>query len=98
MTIEKRRSLRKCINAHCKCCIYDPKAAGTWRQQVTLCSVAGCDLFPVKPTSKAPIPEAVLDYYQVTGPERALCTLSRPQQERFTGVAEGSPSSPIKAA
>jgi len=83
MTIEKRPSLRKCINEHCKCCIYDPEAAGAWRQQVTLCSVTGCPLYPVRPTSKSPIAESVFDHYLVTGAERALYAPSRPQEERF---------------
>jgi len=79
MTIEKRPSLRKCVNDHCKCCIYDSEAAGTWRQQVALCSVTGCPLYPVRPLTKAPIPESVLDYYQVTDVKRACYGCSRPQ-------------------
>ena len=80
MTLDKRPSLRKCIDEHCKCCIYDSSAVGTWRQQVTLCSVTGCPLYPVRPTTPAPIPENVLDYYQVTGDERAFYARSRPQE------------------
>ena len=72
MSLDKRPSLRKCVNDHCKCCIFDPRAAGTWRQQVTLCSVTECYLFPVKPASKAPIPESVLDYYHVAEEKRVL--------------------------
>ena len=58
-------SLRKAINQHCKDCIYDNLAAGTWRQQVTLCSVPTCALFSVRPKTTYPIPESVLSYYGV---------------------------------
>jgi hypothetical protein len=85
MTIDKRPSLRKCIDAHCNTCIYDPQAAGTWRQQVTLCSVTGCALYPVRPITKAPIPEAVFEYYGVNSEERGLYACSRPQEGRFSG-------------
>ena len=87
MTIEKRPSLRKCINDHCKCCIYDEFAAGTWRQQTTLCSVTRCPLFPVRPTTKAPIPESVLNYYQLSGSERTEYACSGHQEGR---VGEGN--------
>jgi hypothetical protein len=87
MTIDKRPSLRKCINDHCKCCIYDPDAAGTWRQQVTLCSVTLCPLYPARPTTKAPIPESALNYYDVTGAERAQYACSVRQERR---VGEGN--------
>ena len=53
-------SLRKAINGKCKDCIYDDLAAGTWRQQVTICSSEDCPLFHVRPKSKSTIPEAVL--------------------------------------
>jgi hypothetical protein len=84
MTIDKRPSLRKCIDAHCNTCIYDPQAAGTWRQQVTLCSVTGCALYPVRPITKAPIPESTFDYYGVTGPERAQLALLWCPEWRFS--------------
>ncbi len=84
MTVKKSRSLRKHINDHCKTCIYDYSAAGTWRQQVTLCTVKSCALYPVRPVTKAPIPESVLDYYQVTGVERAFYRLERPLEGAFT--------------
>ena len=62
MKIEKRPSLRKCVSDNCKTCIYDPKSTGTWRQQVTLCSVHKCELWDVRPTTDT-IPESVIDYY-----------------------------------
>ena len=79
----KKLSLRNCVNEKCKSCIYDPKASGTWRQQVTLCSVTSCPLYLRRPVSKAPIPESVLDYYSVTGAERAFYRCSRPLEGRF---------------
>ena len=44
-------SLRKAINEKCKDCIYDPKAGGTWRQQVEECTCMDCPLYPVRPVS-----------------------------------------------
>ena len=58
-------SLRKKINQHCKSCIYDSLAVGSWRQQVTLCGVKSCALYDVRPKSTRPIPESVLSYYGV---------------------------------
>ena len=82
--MNKKPSLRRCINDHCISCVYDERAAGTWRQQVTLCTINGCALYSVRPVTKAPIPESVLDYYLVSGAERALYTLSRPQEGPVT--------------
>jgi len=59
-------SLRKAINKNCKNCIYDDLAAGTWRQQVFLCSVKSCALYDVRPKPTRPIPESVLSYYGVS--------------------------------
>ena len=59
-------SLRKAINQHCKDCVYDEIAAGTWRQQVTLCGVKSCALYDVRPKSTHPIPESVLSYYEAS--------------------------------
>ena len=59
-------SLRKAINQNCKDCVYDEIAAGTWRQQVTLCSVKSCALYDVRPKSTRPIPESVLSYYEAS--------------------------------
>ena len=85
MTIKNRPSLRKCIDNNCRRCIYDSRAAGTWRQQVTLCAVTECAIYPVRPITTAPIPETVLDYYQRSGAERAFYAHSRPQEGHFDG-------------
>ena len=74
-------SLRKRINQHCKSCVYDQNAAGTWRQQVTLCSVKSCALYDVRPKSTRPIPESVLSYYGVDLAEyQALMTNTKDEQ------------------
>jgi hypothetical protein len=62
-------SLRKAINQHCESCTYDNLAAGTWRQQVFLCSVKSCALYDVRPKPTRPIPESVLSYYGVNSAE-----------------------------
>jgi hypothetical protein len=41
--------MRQAINAKCKDCIYDPKAGGTWRQQVEGCTITACGLHPYRP-------------------------------------------------
>ena len=55
-------SLRKAINQMCKSCIHDPLSAGTWRQQVCLCSVKSCPLWELraKPTRPIPFSESLL--------------------------------------
>jgi hypothetical protein len=58
-------SLRSPINEHCKSCIYDRLEPGTWRQQVTLCSVRSCELHEVRPKSTRPIGKGILSYYGV---------------------------------
>lgn len=56
-------SLRKAINEKCKDCNYDDLAAGTWLQQITLCSSPDCPLYGVRPQTKSLIPESVLTYH-----------------------------------
>ena len=98
MTVKNRLSLRKCINDNCKSCIYDSAAAGTWLQQVTLCSVTSCALYPVRPVTKAPIPECVLQYYGVTDSEIAVCGSLRPREGRFNEQDATDPCPTIRAA
>ena len=61
----KRISLRQSVNDACKQCVYDPFAAGTWKQQVTLCSFFSCPLWKVRPRTASTIPEKVLRFYGV---------------------------------
>ncbi len=98
MTVNKRTSMRKCINDNCKTCIYDPKAAGTWLQQVSICTVTSCALYPVRPVTKAPIPESVLKYYGVTGSEIAVCGSIRPREGCFNEQDATDPGATIRAA
>jgi hypothetical protein len=44
-------SMRKCVNAKCKECIYDENGKGTWRQQVEACTATKCALWPIRPVS-----------------------------------------------
>ncbi len=48
----KKISLRKHINQMCKSCIYDPRAFGTWREQVKRCTSYNCPLFNIRPVPK----------------------------------------------
>jgi len=47
-------SLRQAINKKCRDCIYDEcSGLGSWRQQVTACTVTSCPLYAVRPVSKS---------------------------------------------
>ncbi len=48
-SIPKRPSMRKALDAKCKDCIYDPEALGNWREQVFMCAVLTCPLYPLRP-------------------------------------------------
>jgi len=70
-------NLRKPINEMCRSCIYDNLAAGTWRQQVTLCPVKSCALYKVRPQTKSAVPDSVLSYYGIkSGVSQDLKTIS----------------------
>jgi hypothetical protein len=56
---------KEAIGLMCKGCIYDPCSLGTWRQQVTLCSVKTCPLWHLRPKTDSAIPESVLRWYGV---------------------------------
>ena len=58
-------SLRKCIDQNCKDCIYDSSAPGTWRQQVSLCSIKSCPFWDIRARPTSPIPESTLRWYGV---------------------------------
>ena len=84
MIPEKKISLRKAINENCKNCIYDNQAAGTWLQQVTLCLVTSCSIYPVRPVTKSAIPESVLNCYSLAGSERDRYALKNTLEGPFT--------------
>ena len=72
-------SLRKAINEMCKQCIYDPKAGGTWLQQVRECEINLCPLHPVRPgleREKKPRTEAQI------AASRKLAELARERREQ----------------
>jgi hypothetical protein len=52
--ISRKIGLRAAINRLCRQCLYDPHAAGTWRQQVEACTSSDCALYPVRPRSSRP--------------------------------------------
>ncbi len=91
-----RKSLRGAINAHCKSCIYDREAAGTWLAQVTLCSVHKCELWDVRPTTDT-IPESVIEYYGVSRSELSRLRL---KSGLYGGISDqtGSVESRTKGA
>ena len=78
-----RPSLRESINAKCTSCIYDDKAAGSWRAQVTLCSGHSCPLWHVRPTTHR-IAESVLEYYLVPKAQRPSLRLKNGQEGRIS--------------
>lgn len=44
------------IAAKCRDCIFDTEAAGTWRQQVTVCKATDCALWPFRPLAEGIAP------------------------------------------
>lgn len=44
-------SLKRAIENHCKDCIYDEAAAGSWRSQVEACADKTCNLWEVRPVT-----------------------------------------------
>jgi hypothetical protein len=41
--------LRARINAHCVSCVYDEKIPGSWKRQVTECTVTSCPIWDIRP-------------------------------------------------
>lgn len=48
------------ITAKCRDCTYHPANGGTWREQVTLCTVTGCPLWHYRPLA-ANAPQFLVD-------------------------------------
>lgn len=42
------------IAAKCRECTYDPRASGTWREQVAICSCPDCPLWRYRPLPRKP--------------------------------------------
>ena len=72
MTMCKRLTRKQAIEANCRDCVYDPANSGNWRQQVTLCAVRECFLWPWRPVSRSDIPEHLLDAYSVSDAEKPV--------------------------
>ena len=53
LLVKAGTSLRKRINLMCRSCIYDEKAPGNWRQQVTACERDWCPLWDIRPVSRS---------------------------------------------
>jgi len=50
-----RLTRSEAIAAECRECTYDSAAAGTWREQVSICGCVSCPLWPYRPlASSAP--------------------------------------------
>lgn len=49
-TSNNASSRKKAIEDHCKKCIFDNAAQGTWREQVFNCTSLSCSLWPFRPT------------------------------------------------
>jgi hypothetical protein len=45
--------LKDAIKSHCKGCIYDAQASGDWITQVEGCTVKNCELYNLRPLTKA---------------------------------------------
>jgi hypothetical protein len=58
-------SLRRKIDQNCKNCIYDSACPGSWRQQVSLCTVKSCPFWDIRAKPTSPIPESTLRWYGV---------------------------------
>lgn len=77
-----KKSLRSAIDAKCKECIYDSVCPGTWRQQVMLCSVEQCPIWPHRPKTQSSIPLSVLNYYGAESPHSEIDRPSLKSGER----------------
>lgn len=65
MNINPRPSLRPAIDAHCKACVYDELARGTWREQVADCGGASCALYQVRAVPRDCVASGVIDRARV---------------------------------
>ena len=78
-----RTSLRGAIDAHCRSCVEDKAAAGTWLAQVTLCQCTDCKLYPVRRTTDS-IPTSVYEYYGEKPPPESILMLKTTPEGPFS--------------
>ena len=74
---DSKLSPRQRIALHCKGCGADPAAPGSWRQQIGLCPVSNCALWPLRPvpTKQRPVTAELLREYQVAEDDPAAADL-----------------------
>lgn len=65
MTTNPRPSLRDAVNAKCRECIYDPFAAGAWREQVATCASSHCALHGIRPVPRDCIRNGEMDLAKI---------------------------------
>jgi hypothetical protein len=53
------------IAAKCRDCAGDSADLGNWKQQVTACSVESCPLYPFRPVSSKPLPDALMQAWGI---------------------------------
>ena len=89
----KALSPRQRIALHCRSCGSDPAAPGTWRQQIGLCPVTRCELWPVRPlpTQERPVTAELLAEYEVKSDDPALLDL------KAKGLVQKAPAIPATA-
>lgn len=70
------------IAAYCRECIYDPQAAGTWREQVAACACTDCPLWRYRPLPRnarpwiaSRSPDALPDGFASLPHDEAIATL-----------------------
>lgn len=67
-----RRNLAAAVRKKCIDCIHDDQAAGTWLDQVILCTSYECPLWPVRPVKDGrgdrdvPVSAGLLNEYGLT--------------------------------
>ena len=83
-------SPRQRIALHCRGCGSDPAAPGSWRQQVGLCPVSKCELWPLRPlpTRLRPVTAELLAEYHAEPDDPAVADL------RARGLLQESPPTP----
>lgn len=46
------KSRKKAINDYCRSCSFDPSQNGSFQEQITICPVLSCELWPLRPMTK----------------------------------------------
>ena len=83
------------IAAKCRDCLYDDKASGTWRQQVSACHLTDCPLWRVRPLAGG-VPDCIRardasrlpDAWRDLSHEEAVCIVAGRIDANPRGCAE----------